>query len=383
MKRILLFVLLLGLGINAHAEEKAKTYEVKAYMDQMLAQIFVLKPYLVSGESFKDPKNSKQIASSLKTMVELSKKINHEERIKKTGFQISGNVLNQQLEEVESVFNSGHKDYALWTLRSTLGVCMSCHTQLPAVSTKFSTMNESHLLVNPFEEAEFLFVIRNFDAALKLYEKTIAEYPRNMVPVVDVEKAIYRQLYYYVRVARDFKGLVAALKQDKKNKQLPKFLKDRIQSLIGAADAMKNEKYPQFTEETKEDLRKFAEKALKEELSGDFSVDLPKKEISALKVSSVLYEYLNLYPNTTMKPEILYWLSFCERRYRYHSMYSLPELYLKQCVLEYPQSPVAKKCLAEYQDLMTMAFTGSSGTHMPEDISKELKTMQELIKKVK
>lgn len=357
--------------------------EVKVFMDQMLEQVFRLKPYLVSEESFKDPKNSQKISESLTAMAALSKKINHEKMITKTGYQISANVLNQQLKDVEDVFKTGNKSYALWSLRSTLGVCMSCHTQVPAVSTRFSTLNESRVLTNPFEEAEFLFVIRNFEEALKLYEKAVTGYPKNNVVLPDVEKALQRQLYYYVRVARDFKSLAGTLKKDKANSQLPKMTRERLQNLLSAVEAMKDEGYPQFTDDKKAELKAYVEKGLKEELSGDFSLDLPKKEIGALKISSVLYEYLNRYPETSLKPEILYWLSFCEGRYRYQSMYSLPELYLKQCVVEFPHHPIAKKCLAEYQDLVTMSFTGSSGTHIPADVSKELQTLQDLIQKIK
>jgi len=357
--------------------------EVKVFMDQMLEQVFRLKPYLVSEESFKDPKNSQKISESLTAMAALSKKINHEKMITKTGYQISANVLNQQLKDVEEVFKTGNKSYALWSLRSTLGVCMSCHTQVPAVSTRFSTLNESRVLTNPFEEAEFLFVIRNFAEALKLYEKSVTGYPKNNVVLADVEKTIQRQLYYYVRVARDFKSLAGTLKNDKANTQLPKKTRERLQNLLSAVEAMKEEGYPQFTDDKKAELKTYVEKGLKEELSGDFSLDLPKKEIGALKISSVLYEYLNRYPETSLKPEILYWLSFCEGRYRYQSMYSLPELYLKQCVVEFPHHPIAKKCLAEYQDLVTMSFTGSSGTHIPADVSKELQTLQDLIQKIK
>ncbi len=73
-------------------------------MDQLLQQIFILKPFIASETSFGDPANSAQISDALKKMVALSKQVNHEERINKTGFQVSANVLTQQLEQVENVF---------------------------------------------------------------------------------------------------------------------------------------------------------------------------------------------------------------------------------------------------------------------------------------
>ncbi len=54
--------------------------EVKAVMDQLLQQIFILKPFIASETSFGDPANSAQISDALKKMVALSKQVNHEEQ---------------------------------------------------------------------------------------------------------------------------------------------------------------------------------------------------------------------------------------------------------------------------------------------------------------
>jgi hypothetical protein len=82
MKRFLLLLIVLGFAGAAPAE-------VKAVMDQLLQQVFILKPFIASESSFSDPGNSAQIADALKKMVALSQEVNHEERINKTGFQVS------------------------------------------------------------------------------------------------------------------------------------------------------------------------------------------------------------------------------------------------------------------------------------------------------
>jgi hypothetical protein len=102
-----------------------------------------------------------------------------------------------------------------------------------------------------------------------------------------------------------------------------------------------------------------------------------------LRLSSALYEFLNKNPETTLKPYIYYWLSFCENRWQGFAFDSLPEQYLKKCILESPASPIAPSCLKEYKDLVTMAYTGSSGTNIPSDIQREMKTFQDLIEKMK
>jgi tetratricopeptide (TPR) repeat protein len=357
--------------------------QVKPFMDQMFNQIFILKPFIVSEAAFKDPKNFETIDKALVNMVEASRKINHDEKIQRSGFQISAKVLTQQLNETEMVFKVGNKDYSMWMLKSTLGVCMNCHTQLPSVSTHLTTLNQAHILSNPFEEAEFLFVIRNFDEAMKLYRGALNGYPKNVVSVDSLEKAIYRQLFYYVRVKRDFPELIKVLDEDLKNAQLPRNLQKKLEGLKAAAVSMKTEPYPVFTGTQEGELRKHVEGKLQAELSGKFDFGSPRRELEYLKISSVLFEYLEQNPATPLKPDILYWLSFCESRYSHQLLYSMPELYLKQCVLEFPKNPVAKKCLTEYQDLVTMAYSGSGGTHVPPEVAKEIKVMQELVKTLK
>lgn len=369
-----LIALLSALSIQAQAD-------VKPYMDQMLQEIYTLKPFIVSEVDYRDPKNAPVIQKSLQNMVVLSEKISHEGKIKNSGFAISGRAMNQQLKEAEVVYRVGNKDYSLWMLRSTLSVCMSCHTQLPSTSTKFDFANKDHFLKKPFDEAEFLFIVRNFDKALPLYNEVLTGFPKKDPSVEHVEQALSRKVYYYVRVQRDIPGFIQSLQKDLTNKELPTFLQARIQGLIKAANKIKSQPYPDFNEKQSQDLRSFAQSNLKKELAGDFEMSA-ERELTYLKVSSVLYKYLDQHPQTSLKPDILYWLSFCERRYEEKALYSMPELYLKQCVLEHPESQVAPSCLKEYQDLIQMAYTGSSGTHIPEDVQREIESMKELIKKM-
>lgn len=370
-----LIILFLLLSATTHAE-------VKPYMDLMFKEIFTLKPYIVSDIEYRDPKNFQKINTSLKNLAELSEKVSHEGKIKKTGFAISSKAITEQLKEAELVYRVGNKDYSLWMLRSTLSVCMSCHTQLPADSTQFETLSKDTFLAKPFDEAEFLFIVRNFNQALPLYDRVIDSFPAGNGGSQDIiEKAIARKVYYFVRVRRDLNQLSASLTNNLKNKKLPEMVVKRIQALRLAAEKMKNQTYPEFSEKQHSELRKYAETELRSELRGDFSTSA-KKDLAYLKVSSVLYKFLEENPDSPMKPDILYWLSFCERRYEQKAFYSLPELYLKQCVMDFPTAPVASACLKEYQDIVTLAYTGSSGTHIPKDVDQELKAMKEMVEKI-
>lgn len=363
-----------AMTFHAHHAEA----EVKPYMDQLLHELFVLKPFIVNEDEFKNPKNNDTIKTSLNNMVQLSKKINHDKKIKKSAFKVSAQVLTEQLKDVSDVFQNGNKDYSLWTLKSTLNTCMSCHTQLPSVSTRFNTENESKKLTHLFNEAEFLFTVRNFDQAMPLYSEAVKNYPKDM-KIGDLDKVLLRKAYYFVRVKRDLPGLVVSLTADLQNKSIPESNKKSIQDLITSAESLQADKYPEFTAKNESELKIYAEKELQPILKGDLQFLSDKNLITYLKVSSILYEYIDKNPKTKLLPDMLYWLSFCEKRYTKNMYYSLPELYLRQCIMDYPKNPVAKKCYKEFEEMTLVSYTGSSGVNLPKDVRTELEKMKKMI----
>ncbi|MBC7466643.1 MAG: hypothetical protein H7256_11685 [Bdellovibrio sp.] len=352
--------------------------DVKPVMDQLVNELFILKPYIVYDEEFRDPKNNEVIKKSLNRMADLSRKINHDDKMKKSAFKISAKILTEQLQDVATIFESGNKVYSLWTLKSTLNVCMSCHTQLPGVSTHFSAANKLSKITNYFNEAEFLFTVKNFDEAMPMYSLAVKNYPTDM-KAGDLEKVLLRKAYYYIRVKRNALDLIASLKIDLENKNLPLSHKKSVQDLIQAAGELKSESYPTFTSANEADLKAYVEKELKPILSGDLGFLTDKNLITYLRISSLLYQYIDQNPETPLLPDILYWLAFCERRYTKNMYYSLPDLYLKQCINDFPKNPVAKKCYKEYEEITFVSFTGSSGIHVPSDVKSELSKMKKKV----
>ena len=53
--------------------------------------------------------------------------------------------------------------------------------------------------------------------------------------------------------------------------------------------------------------------------------------------------------------------------------------YLKSCMQRSPQAAVAKQCYSLYEESVYLGFTGSSGTHIPADIEKELAELRAVI----
>lgn len=369
-KWFLFIVLFLSHGVLAYAEMKPK-------MDEMLQYIYDLKPLITSETRFQDPANGPLINSTLQKMIVLSEKIKHEDKVKKTALQVPAMSMSRQLKEAQSVFNSGNKFYSLWLVRANLSNCVACHTQLPAQSTRFGSKSKSDFLVNTFQEAEFLYIVRNFDKAIDMYDRALAEYPGNQISPQDLDQAIFRKVFYFTRVKRDMKALSASLTKNLKNEDLLPSTARLLKDYSDAAKQVATEKIPPFKSDN--DVKAYVEKSLDKELVGEFAYGDAKRNLRNLRLSGFLYEYLDKNPDTELKPYIYYWLSFCESRWERGLQDSLPESYLRKCITEFPKSPIAPKCFKEYEDLMKFGYTGSAGTNIPPDIQEELQKMRDSV----
>lgn len=370
-------VLLLSLVLLAAVSNA----DVKTHMDEMLGYIFDLKPYITSPEKFQDPNNAPFINTTLQKMAALSDKIQHEDKIKNSAREVPAMALSHQLKEAQEVFNTGNKSYSLWMVRSNLSNCVACHTQLPAKSTSFGEHGKKKNYVNSFQEAEFLYIVRNFDKALEYYDQTFNNFPGNNISIDNLDISVFRKVYYYTRVKRDLKKLAESLQTNLKNKKLPAATAQLLAAYVSAAKNIGKDNTPSF--QSDQDLQTYAEKTLAKELAGDISYNDANKNLRNLQLSGYLYEYLDKNPKSELKPYIYYWLSFCESRWERGLQDSLPESYLRKCITEFPNSPIAAKCYKEYEDLMVFGYTGSSGTHIPPDVTLELKNMREKMGKSK
>jgi len=351
----------------------------KELMGKFLSHMEALKSYLVSEEKFADPQNFSTIDSHLKELATLSKKAAHDPRLQLPGYRVSRQVLEEHIAETERVYRVGNKSYARWMLGSTLSICMSCHTQIPTVSRKLQDFEDVKPFSKPFEQAEFLFATRAFDNAKEIFEKTILSYPADDITSDQVETALERMITYYARIQRDPNRAVLVLEKYQGNKKLPTFLKEDIKAWLQAFKDWKKDPTLDPASATDAQIVEFAKKNLDPKVSGYvMSADNPRAALY-LKVSGILYQYLQQHPTSPATPDLLYWLAICDRGLNNNFFYSLADVYLKECIVNFPQSVTAKQCYDEYEAETTLSYSGSGGTNIPDDVRLDLGRLKALI----
>lgn len=384
MFRIILGVCLSVLSFSVWAQTTPPPKaEVKPLMHQFYASMESLKELASSPEKFSKKENEAEIGQKLRDLVKLGGQMKQHDGLKTPGFKLSQNTLIQHLSDLERVYRVGNKSYARWMLKSTYFACMSCHSQLPTADGMKWEMDPKSLSVAgkpSMDEADFLFATRRFDEALASYERLIDGYPGNNLKADEIDAALRKKLTIFSRIKRDPSKALLSLEKNSKNQKLPEYLRKNIDAWIAVLREWQNSPVPDTAKAKDEEIRNFAEKQLKGSLWDKMIDASDPRLVTYLQVSGVLYEYLDRNPKTKLAPQILYWLSLCDRQINNEFFFSLADLYLKDCILSYSKSPFAKQCYKELERQTFLSYTGSSGTHIPPEVKDELGRLRKKLK---
>jgi hypothetical protein len=375
-------LLLQLMALQIHAETPAKPTGAsitKGLMQHYLIELTALKKFMVSDQDFSDPKNQTEIAAHLGEFAKYAKLAKHDENLQSVNYRFSRQVLENYIVDTERLFRVGNKSFARWQLNSTVSVCMDCHTQMPTESRVFADFINRNPFTSGFDQAEFLFATRGFEKALVLYNNIIVDFPMNKFEPREVETAFERQLAYYLRLRRNPTEAIEKFKGQLQNKKIPGYIRENVTDWIVNLERLTKKPKPDPSTMKAEAVISYAKDELETNLVAKIGSSRDPNLVNYLLVSGVLYEFLKKNPESEYVPDILYYLSICDRNISNTFYYSLADLYLRECITKYPQKPMAKNCYREYEKETVLGYTGSSGTKVPSDVQEDLKNLKKLV----
>lgn len=340
-----------------------------------------LMPFLTERESFMEKKNEQIIQRKITDLQLAFKSARHDNLLKEDLFAPSYAVINESLSTSLEAFNKGKKDYAHWRLKEITSHCLDCHTRLPPSHTSSYQNGELTMDEKKFTSVYNLglaqLIVRRYIDAKNNFTRSIQDqlitkdFREIMLPFKQI-------LVIETKVLKDPKVPIAFFKLYAEKKELPEEVRSTLLAWVSQLNYWKGKEI------------------LKHGLKDDKALDLfIKKELTPLKTASTLGDASDvdllfasgllsnfLFENPTSKkaPEISYWLGWVEKRLKREQFFGSGDLFLKQCVKRYPKHPMAKQCLEEYHESVEFEFSGSSGTHIPADVEKELNDLSLLIK---
>lgn len=357
---LILFSSVLVFSTALYAEEVSKE------MRQVYAAYKNLQTFLTKPQTFEDSKNEKEIRSLLQN---ISKNFHRVDEMssryqKEPGFVATAELVHEMLDDSYKRFNEGNKSYALWRLRGLNAHCITCHATYN-VKLQFEDNSSETAGLPPIDRADFYFSSRQFERAseayLEIVEKDLSGH--------ETFGALKKWLIVQTRVSADAKEAQQTLTRLLPKLELPVYEKEEIESWIASLKSWPADK-------KKLELADI-ERLIRQSTSID-PLSNEIDEVSLLRATALLHDLLPTLKSKEDRSRALYLLGFSYNKLRSFFIDELPEIYLRLSIEESPGSKNAKSAFELYKEIVTLAFTGSSGTEVPSDVRVNL---MELYKK--
>lgn len=370
--------------------------EAKAVMNQVYDSFVKIMPYIYSEQTFletRDKKSIDELIGNLSDLQKAFKSANHVNLLKMPGFKPSLETINDHIDRtIDSLnFSTKNRVFAHARLKAMTALCVSCHSGL---SDKVSQNAFGDALANvkrdkfdsSFNYANYLFLVRRFTEAKSNYEMALRESiqkSNNDRKMISDDRVLNKEIYaslrrvltIYTKISIKPDQAIDFLNRYKNNKNLHATTREDIKHWIAEL-----EKWKKFDINSVKDINAFIAKYLSPIVDKKSTLASGEQDVTLLISSGVLTKYLNDNPKSELTPNILYWLAIAERRLSTTYFFSLADLYLKECVIQYPSAPIAKQCYQEYEENVIFGYSGSSGTDIPDEERKELLKLKAYLK---
>jgi hypothetical protein len=382
MKLFLLGVLLTS---SLSASEPAPS-EAKIVMDRVHDSFVKIIPYAYSEKllsELKDKKNEDKKEDVIHTLNDISnffKSARHVETFQKPGFKPSLDTINTHMNETILSVKNNNTAYASKRLKAMTAICLSCHSQLQDAHSfaKDIPKAQKELFPRSFDYANYLMILRKFPDAQNYYELALKENlkaaPSDQINE-EVSTSLKRVLSIHTKINFEPKLALSFVRKYKNEPNLFKVARDTL--AVWEKDLIK---WQSFKPKKLKSVKEFISTYLNPIAENKADTAMGENDITLLVASGILTKDLNKRPTSKDVPEILYWLAIAEKRLGSSYLFSLGDLYLKECIHQYPASPYAKKCYQEYEENVTFGYSGSGGTDIPEDEKQELAKLKGLLK---
>ncbi len=354
--------------------------DLNQQMGKMAQSVKQLYPIILESESMKSAGqlNDNEITQLKEVIKDLQQHLEPLEAVfeKRTETRrITLNTIIEHLQQAENALNNNRQDYAINLLRSTTSLCMACHTQdntLRSLGT-----NKLVTFKTRFANAEFLYMTRSYPEALAAFQDYIqqrgqASYDKQSIDALNHILVIYIQILDQPEEAMQYFSLLL------KNNKLAKNLSQDVELWLKGLQEL-----PALTHKQQVDyqgLKNLAKEHIFQHSNQSAPIHIQEQQRPFyIWLRGSLYNFADHKANTEQMPTLLYWLAISDRVLEYRFFYSLADLYLKQCIIAYSDTPVAKQCYQEYENYITFAYSGSGGTHIPDDIQAELNALKQML----
>ncbi len=372
--------LMIGAGATSAAEttpfqEQAAT---RSIMAQMFSSLTNVLPLSLDSKQFSDPKNKDKILAELRKMRDGSDSLVDHTKKLEGSYGFIAKSMSRDIKDIYKWYDKGATAESRYLLHQVSENCISCHMKLPdpghapRMDNFFKNVAISNLSAP--EKARLQVALRQFDEALATWEDMFKTWPKpSELFAMD---ALPEYLKVVIRVKGDAKRASATLDQLSKRTDLPKFMSREVNAWKAALKRLASDVSKKGNElDRAEKIIQRAKRTMEYPMDRTGLVDY-------IVASGLLNQYLtqkNIKADSTA--EAYYLLGVTESLIGRSTWLTQTDYYFEAAVRSAPKSKVATKAFDSLEQQILMEYSGSGGTHIPEDVQANLEELRTMIKR--
>lgn len=364
LKRLLLSPLVvtsLAVAYPAAAEE------VKEGMHSLLGPFRGIQPYLADEERFSEEDNHDKVASLIDA---LRKNFHSIDSVPSRyhqypGFDTNLTLVIDLLNDASRRFSEGKTSYAWWRLRMLPPSCFGCHATYN-VKSSYSNQYAVDQSLNPLEKGRFYLATRQFSEAKQAYLEVLKDpaYAFNYDEVLRSLLVITtRNQQTPAEGAELFSKILATSKLPEEDASEVRFWIEELKE------------WSKEPAKPGKDPLAHGEKLI---ISGaSTGINFYQNDVDLLRGTAMVQKQLDegVVP-PAKRAHALYLLGFAYLQLPLFFAETWGEMFLEQCIAEFPGSKDAKQAFSIYKDHILDDYTGTAGTDIPDDVKLHLEELR-------
>ncbi|MEW6431238.1 MAG: hypothetical protein AB1730_06985 [Myxococcota bacterium] len=347
----------------------------RSTMRDAFSSLTALLPLTSSGAALKDPKNAAAIADALDTLAGLRHAFPEDPRAQEPATAALSALFARYAQDTRRRFDAGEVEAVSLRVRTLTSLCFTCHSRERAPADFADAQQRlDGMTLSPLEKAQVLAATRQFDAALATYRALLDSKPANERALLEYARALQDTMAILVRVKDDAKATAELLDALAKREDLPPFMRGTVTAWRADVAAWQKERFDAL-KASPDALYRRAQELVQQANGARTFLSDERHDVAYLRASGYLNLALGKNPKLTARGEALALLGVCAGALKSPLLWDVDLLFFEACVRENPKTKLARRCFQQLSDRVYLGYTGSSGTHIPED---ELERLREL-----
>ena len=362
----------------AEAPNSKNQAETRSIMAQIFSSLTTVLPLSMDSKEFSDPKNRDKILGELRKMKDgTSSLVEHTKKFDGS-YGFIAKSMSRDIKDIYTWYDKGATSESRYLLHQVSENCVSCHMKLPDpghaphMDNFFKDVAVSKLSAP--EKARLQVALRQFDDAMTTWEDMFKTWPKpSELFAMD---ALPEYLKVAIRVKEDPKRALNTLEELSKRSDLPKFMarevtawKTSLKKL--AQDVAKKGNELKRAESIVQNARRTMEYPMDRTGLVDYVV-----------ASGLLNRFMmEQSVKAVQMAEAYYLLGITESLIGRSTWLTQTDYYFEAAVRAAPKSKFAVKAFDALEQQLLMEYSGSGGTHLPEDVQSNLEELRGLVRR--